>query len=134
MPCFYYHRHRQMTVRNGVDYSTTYIQQTPEEHQRLLTWLIDCADQIDHVADQDPDMAQWLSQPLKRFRRSQRGRYYSALDIVMDAVTQMHEGRDLTQAMLGRWNRLFDSTPWQLDLIQGQAPSQPTQFQVLFAT
>jgi hypothetical protein len=52
----------------------------------------------------------------------------------MDAVTQMHEGRDLTQAMLGRWNRLFAGTPWQLDLIQGQAPSQPTQFQVLFAT
>lgn len=116
MPKFYYRHIREMEPRPGMKVGTRYIRQTPEEYDRLHQWLQSTAQEIMTVLETDPDMDAWFVQPLKSFRRSQRGEYYSAQEIVTDLLHQMSLGRDVPEAMTGRWNRLCAHTPWQIDL------------------
>jgi hypothetical protein len=117
MTTFSYRQLRHMTPRPGVKYATVYIQQDPEEYQRLLRWLVSVAESIVGIAEIDPACAAWFTTPMPDYRRSRRGEYYSPQDIVTDMIDQMAHGRDLTEAMLGRWNRLSRGTPWEIDLV-----------------
>jgi hypothetical protein len=140
MPKFYYHTHVKMPPVPGRRYSTDYYRQTRSERQRLLIWIAQRAQDIVMVGDQDPDMDAWLKQPLRSCPREQRGKYYSMYQIVTDALNQLESGKDITQGMLNRWNRLCAGTPWEIDLEEGTlvtvppAALPPTQFQVLFST
>jgi hypothetical protein len=140
MPQFYYHTHVKMPPRPGRRYSTDYYRQTRSERQRLQNWIQQRHDEIVAVAIVDPDMATWLDQPLRSCPREQRGRYYSMYEIVTDALNQLESGKDITQGMLNRWNRLCAGTPWEIDLEESTlvtvppAALPPTQFQALFST
>jgi len=117
MATFYYRSHKTMEPRIGVKYSTVYIRQDAQEYERLKSWLIRIAEDIISISQIDADCAQWFCQPMPDFRRSRKGEYYSPEDILTDMIDQMAHGRDLTEAMLGRWNRLTEGTPWQIDMI-----------------
>jgi len=117
MATFYYRNLKHMQPRPGVKYATVYIQQDHSEYQRLRAWLVKIAETILDISRMDPDCAAWFVRPMPDFRRSRRGEYYSPQDIITDMIDQMAHGRDLTEAMLGRWNRLTEGTPWQLDLV-----------------
>lgn len=117
MPTFYYRTQRTLEPRPGVKYATTYIKQDPAEYQRLLHWLTQIAESIIDIAQVDADCAAWFTTPMREFKKSQRNNYYSPQDIITDMIDQMAHGRDLTQAMLNRWNRLCDGTPWQIELV-----------------
>lgn len=128
MATFYYRSRRTLEPRIGTKYSTTYIKQDAAEHQRLQNWLVQIAEDILAISDVDMDCALWFITPMPDFRKSTRGQYYSPQDILTDMIDQLAHGRDLPEAMLGRWNRLTEGTPWQIELL----PSSDTkpQFQV----
>jgi hypothetical protein len=65
--------------------------------------------QLLELAESDETQMDCLTQPLRDFPRSQRGEYYSVLDITTDLWHQLDSGSDATEAMIGRWNRLFGS-------------------------
>jgi len=117
MATFRYRSMKTMEPRVGVRYATVYIKQDTAEYERLKSWLVEIAQDIIGIAQIDADCADWFCRPMADFRRSRRGEYYSPEDIITDMIDQMAHGRDLTEAMLGRWNRLTEGTPWQIDLI-----------------
>lgn len=126
MATFYYRTQKQLEPRPGTKYATTYIKQDPKEYQRLRTWLVQIAETIIDICQHDPLVAEWFVKPMPDFKRSQKNQYYSPQDILTDMIDQMAHGRDLSEAMLGRWNRLTQGTPWQIELIREQA----SQFRV----
>jgi hypothetical protein len=118
MPQFTYQRLHTMEPRPGRRYSTTYIKQSPQEYQRLRSWLIQIADGILATCELDPGLAEWFTRPMEDFRKSTRGQYYTPEELLTDMIHQMSLGRDLAQAMLYRWNRLTEATPWQIELVE----------------
>lgn len=132
MATFYYNSIKEMDPRPGVKYATRYIKQTRAEHRRLQAWLAEIAEVIIGIAQQDPQVAEWFSRPDPRFRRTDRT-YYSPEDLLTDMLDQMVSGRDLPQSMVDRWNKLTDTTPWQIQLIQGTPEQTPTPHQRFFA-
>lgn len=121
MPQFIYQKTRTLEPRPGASYATVYIKQSDQEHTRLLNWLIQVAEQIYGACEINASLDDWFSSPLKPFRRSQKGKYYSAEDLLTDMITQLNSGKDLPESMLHRWNRLTQGTPWEIDLVQETA-------------
>lgn len=122
---FYYTYIKEMDPRPGTRYATKYIKQSHAEHRRLQAWLAEIAEQILSIAELDPQVAEWFRRPDPEFRRRD-GTHYSPEDLITDMLDQMTHGRDLPQAMVDRWNRLTDTTPWQIRLTQGKPVQTPT--------
>ena len=116
MALFYYRSLKSMEPRPGMPVGTVYIKQSQEEYTRLRAWIAGIAEDILGIIQIDPDLADWFTRPQADFRKSRRGEYYSPEDIITDILHQMTLGRDIPQAMVGRWNRLCSGTPWQIDL------------------
>lgn len=135
MPTFIYRRTQEMTPRPGVKYATVYIKQSADEYQRLKNWLVETAESIVAACAVDASLAEWFVRPMPDFRRAQRGEYYSPEHILTDMIDQMVHGRDLTSAMLSRWNRLTEGTPWQIELVEstGAKTSAHDQARALFS-
>lgn len=127
METFYYRTLKQMEPRPGVRYATTYIKQELKEYERMREWLVQIAESIIGIAQRDMDCATWFITPMRDFRRSTRGQYYSPQDIITDMIDQMAHGRDLSQAMIDRWNRLCEGTPWQIGLEPSGDTKPPPQ-------
>ncbi len=134
MATFYYRSKKTMEPRPGVNYATVYIKQDVREYERLKHWLTHIAETILDISRMDPDCATWFITPMPDFRKSTRGQYYSPQDIIVDMIDQMAHGRDLSEAMLGRWNRLCEGTPWQIELIaNSDTKTQPQVRSPLFS-
>lgn len=112
---FVYNRKLEMTPRPGVRYATTYIKQSATEHARLRTWLVQVAESILDICNHDPQVAEWFTRPMPDFKKSTRRDYYTPEELLTDMILQLSQGRDITEAMTGRWNRLTQGTPWQID-------------------
>lgn len=110
-----------MEPRPGRSYSTVYIKQTEPQYEALKQWLLSVAEQCVSVCDSDPSWQQWFTQPLRDFRRSQPGHYYTPEQLLTDMIQQMALGRDLSQAMIDRWNRLCAESPWQIELVEAKS-------------
>ena len=123
-----------MPPRPGRAYATQYYLQPRLEYDRTHLHVIEVARAIIQVTDTDPEWNAWCGQPLRAFARSQRGRYYSLMEIVTDMLTQFSLGRDIPSGMLGRWNRLFEHTPWDIVMVDHavEHTEPPTLFQELF--
>lgn len=116
MALFYYKRMLTLEPRSGMKSGTTYIKQSQEEYLRLRNWIAHIAEDIVGIIETDPDLADWFARPQAHFRKKRRGEYYSPEEIIRDILQQMTLGRDVPEAMIGRWNRLCAGTPWQIDL------------------
>ena len=125
MARFEFIKMHEMPPKPGTRYSTTYIKQSLTEYQRLNTWLIRTAEDIMGILELDPELARWFSHPHPDFHTSRRGQYYSPEDLLTDMLKQMSLGRDLPHAMLDRWNRLCEGTPWEIELYQTTAVKKP---------
>jgi hypothetical protein len=98
-----------------VRYHTTYVRQSLADRAATQQWLLQVAEDIQHCLDQDPELAQWFVTPMNMFRRTEPGDCYTPEDLITDMISQISLGRDLTEAMIRRWNRLCDHTPWHMD-------------------
>ena len=132
MPEFHYTSRKEMEPRPGVVYATTYYKQSLSEYTRLRAHIYRVAADIMAVSDSDSDYRKWLSTPLRSFRKSTRGQYYTAMDIVTDMVEQFALQKDIPSGLLGRWQRLFEGTPWDIRLVSGR-PVRETTYGQLFA-
>jgi hypothetical protein len=116
MAKFKYKSTKELTPKPGVTYSTTYYQQRTEEYQRTRQHIIAVVTEISAVSDLDKDLAVWILEPLKGFPRTQRQPNYSLVDIVTDMLGQVEARKDIPSGMLGRWNRLFYDTEWDIEM------------------
>ena len=114
---FKYKRKQEMEPRPGQKFATVYIKQTDLEHARLRNWLVQVAEHILGACEINASLAEWFSSPHRDFKKSARGEYYTPEDLLTDMINQLSLARDLPEAMLNRWNRLVDGTPWQIDMI-----------------
>ena len=115
MAQFTYKHTQKMTPIGNRKYATVYIKQSHAEHARLRNWLVQIAEQIIGTCEINASMAEWFSRPHPAFKKSQRGQYYTPEELLTDMISQLAQGRDMTQSMVDRWNRLCASTPWEID-------------------
>lgn len=111
-----YLKTRVMEPRDGVKYSTTYYQQNSEQAQEAFKFIKSVAEEIIRCGEADLDLREWIQTPLKAFPRTGVKPNYSMEDIVSDLLGQLDQGKDIPSGMIGRWNRLFDETPWDIEL------------------
>jgi hypothetical protein len=76
-----------------------------------------------------------MNEPLRDFKKSKKGEYYSAWEIVEDmykeATGRKRDGTPKNYAMapIGRWNRLFKDTTREIQL---ELEENRTQFKEVF--
>jgi len=119
MATFTYKYTQEMDPIGRKPYRTIYIKQTHAEHARLRNWLVQVAEQIIGTCEINASLAEWFSSPHRDFRKSQKGQYYTPEELLTDMIGQLAQGRDMTQAMVDRWNRLTAGTPWAIELTTG---------------
>jgi hypothetical protein len=105
-----------MEPREGAKYSTTYYQQNSEQARESFTHVRNVAEAIVDACERDLDLKDWVQTPLKAFPRTGVKPNYSTEDIVSDLLNQLDSGKDIPSGMIGRWNRLFEDTPWDIEL------------------
>ena len=123
MATFVYKSTRTMEPRPGVTYSTTYFKMTEDQRERMTLWLAHIGRDIERVIAADYVWYDWLNQPLRGFRKSKKGEYYTTLELLTDMLGQLVAGRDLPEAMVGRWNRLCAGTPWAIEMTDQALPT-----------
>jgi hypothetical protein len=111
-----YLKTRVMEPREGAKYSTTYYQQNSEQARESFTHVRNVAEAIVDACERDLDLKDWVQTPLKAFPRTGVRPNYSTEDIVSDLLNQLDSGKDIPSGMIGRWNRLFEDTAWDIEL------------------
>jgi hypothetical protein len=119
-----YLKTRVMEPRDGVKYSTTYYQQNSQQAQEAFKHVQEVATAIVDACERDLDLREWVQTPLKGFPRTGVRPNYSMEDIVSDLLNQLDQGKDIPSGMIGRWNRLFDLTPWDIELEEYESPKE----------
>lgn len=118
-----YNSTKVMEPRDGREFATTYYQQNHKQRAETLEHIQSVVESITEVCAKDPVMKDWIQTPLKRFRRVTPGRdNYSLIDIVSDMAEQLEAGKDIPSGMIGRWNKLFKDTPWDMLLEEYVSP------------
>ena len=130
MPEFHYRGRKEMEPRPGVRFATTYYKQTQTEYSRLRGHIYRVAAEIMAACDSDLTTYGWWTRPLKGYKRT-TGENYTPCDIVTDMVEQFVKQRDLPSGMLGRWQRLFADTPYDIVMVSGR-PAPDTTYGELF--
>lgn len=115
---FYYTSRKEMEPRPGVRFATTYYKQTQSEYALLRAHVYRVAADIMAACDSDLDLYRWWTTPLRGYKKT-AGANYTPSEIVTDMVEQLVKQKDLPSGMLGRWQRLFADTLWDIDLEQG---------------
>jgi hypothetical protein len=131
MPEFEYTSIRNMEPKPGKNYATDYYKQTEQEYNLLRAHVYRVAAEIMSERDSSRDTLEWTNRPLKAFRKSTRGQCYSLIEIVTDMVAQLASHKDIPSGILGRWNRLFEGTRWDIVMVQ-EATDRTTLYQELF--
>lgn len=122
MPNFKYKTIREMAPRPGVKFATRYYKQNTHELTLLLDFVRDSVELIVDAANQ-AGLFEELDRPMPDFKRTKGQTPYSILDIMTDLFTQLEEGKDAPEAMIGRWNRAL---PQQFEIImQEDVPPNP---------
>ena len=129
MATFTYKTKQEMDPIGKNPFMTVYIKQSHHEHARLKNWLVQVAEQILGECEINASAAEWFSSPMREFKKSRKGQYYSPEELLTDMITQLAQGKDLPQAMLDRWNRLTANTLWEIELVQDAAAKKPSQTQ-----
>jgi len=135
MATFTYKTKQEMDPIGKNPYKTIYIKQSHAEHHRLQNWLIQIAEQIIGTCEVNASAAEWFSSPMREFKKSRKGQYYTPEELLTDMITQLVQGKDMPQAMVDRWNKLCWGTAWEIRFEQSSQPktSAHAQARALFA-
>lgn len=113
---------RTMDPRPGVKYSTRYNRITASTRRRMRRELLEITDEIVDECERQSDFP--IIDPLKGFPRTEGRANYSAVEIMSDLLNQLKDGKDVPDAMVYRWNKLFEEFPdIQIQLVDPQAQS-----------
>lgn len=141
----YYLSTHTMPPRPGKKYSTTYYKQTLQQRKALEKHFNESCAEIADAATTEPEIVQWLRTPDKRFKRDgspgkgQR-KYKTPAELMSDILGECSgtkrngEPKDFAQAPIERWNRLFEDTKYEIDMVQqfGAKPTAYRSFDRLF--
>jgi hypothetical protein len=130
---FGYTHRREMEPVPGRKYSTVYYRQSASERRRTQAHVERVIQRVGEKALENPGAEEALLQPMPRFQRRETRGAYSPVDIMSDMLGQMQSGKDIPSGMLGRWNRLFDGTGLEIDMVLESELPAATQFDDLFA-
>ena len=100
---------RQMDPRPGVRYATVYNRIRPATRRQMLRDIQVVMDEIVDQCDLENDYP--IVYPLRGFPRTNGQPNYSAGQIMTDLKQQLESGKDIPNAMVDRWNRLFGDWP-----------------------
>jgi len=115
---FYYHTLKNMEPRYGNSYATSYYQINVKERQKLKEFIEQIIMDIALCHSSDTLYYQFIDQPLSgNFRKTKGKPNYTPLEIITDLNSQLNAGKDVPSGMLGRWQRLFKNTEWDIDMI-----------------
>ena len=131
MPEFHYTTRKQLDPRPGTNFATTYYKQTQREYSRLREHIYRTAAEIMAVCDSDLDYYRWATTPIRSYKKSVKGEYYTPMEIVTDMVDQFAHQKDVPSGILGRWQKLFADTPYDIVMISG-TPANETNYGKLF--
>lgn len=96
---------RQMDPRDGQKFATVYIRLARGERARMTEFVQSTMQEIlEECLRQD---SYPVCDPLRGFPRTQGRENYTAADIMQDLLGQLQSGKDVAQAMVYRWNKLF---------------------------
>jgi hypothetical protein len=134
MAIFRYRRTKEMAPREGVKYATTYYQQSSDEYVRTRAHIRQVAGEILEYIEANPSWLEFVQQPLQGFPRTEGQANYTIEDILTDMLNQTNTDKDIPSGMLGRWNRLFDGTEYDIEMLQELTPTgvSPRLFENLF--
>jgi hypothetical protein len=96
---------RQMEARDGKKFATVYIKLARGETAKMHEFVKAIAQEVLEECIRQDDYP--VCNPLKAFPRTMGRENYSALDIMQDLLNQLEAGKDVPQAMINRWNKLF---------------------------
>jgi len=135
MATFTYKYKQEMDPIGDNPYRTIYIKQSHHEHARLRNWLVEIAEQIIGTCEVNASAAEWFTTPMREFKKSRKGQYYTPEELLTDMIQQLALGKDLPQSMVDRWNRLCQDTVWEIHFAQSSQPktSAHAQARALFA-
>jgi hypothetical protein len=110
-----------MEPREGLNYSTTYVKQTPEQRKQLVNHCRYVLEQIADAVEGNDELMNWVTWPMNGFpRKGLPNRSIS--DIIADMI-QESQGRrsngqpkDFALAPIERWNKVFKDTPYEIIL------------------
>ena len=112
---FRYHSKKEMAPRGNNSFSTTYYKQHPHQITESKKMLADICEFVYEQMETDPEYAEFMTMPLKGFKRENKPNY-TPDDIITDMMQQYLDNKDLCSGMLGRWNRLFKGSEYEIEL------------------
>jgi hypothetical protein len=106
-----------MPPREGLTYSTTYVQQTRQQRAELCSHIKSCVEELARAIEGDKVWEHLAQQRLRGFNRS-RTIYTIISDILTEAGGKKKDGslKDFAKAPIDRWNRLFYDTDYEIIL------------------
>ena len=123
---FTYSKTKTLEPRPGTKYATTYYQMHPSEYVKLQEFVKNVCIEVMNSAEHDEDYATFIMSPLPGFKRTMGLPNYSIEQILIDTLAQLQAGKDISQGMLGRWNRVFFDTRFDFSLKEGSPFQSPT--------
>lgn len=109
----------KMPPRDGMTYSTTYVQQSREQRALLCAHIRLCVEELAYAIEGDEVWEHLAKQRLRGFNRS-RTIYTIISDLLTEAGGRKKDGslKDFAKAPIDRWNRLFYDTHYEIILEQ----------------
>ena len=107
----------KMPPREGMTYSTTYVQQSREQRALLCAHIKLCVEELASAIEGDEVWEHLARQRLRGFNRP-RTIYTIISDLLTEAGGKKKDGslKDFAKAPIDRWNRLFYDTPYEIIL------------------
>jgi len=122
-----FHSTKQMEPRYGNSYATTYYKLNNKERSTMKEFIEQIIMDVAICYDRNPELNKWIEHPLKKFKRTRGLPGYSLCEILGDLNHQINEGKDIPSGMMGRYNRLFKDTEWDIELVSTRKPSKAEQ-------
>jgi len=122
-----YQKFNKMEPRDGVKYSTTYVKQTLIQRKELCKHIKTVVYEISDAVENNEDLVDFIRTPLKGFKTTS-GQNRTLTDILTDMVNEakgrMKNGlpKDFALAPIERWNKLFEGTDYEINLVQTFSP------------
>jgi hypothetical protein len=107
----------KMPPKEGLSYSTTYVQQTRAQRDELCSHIKRCVEDLAYAIEGDEAWQHLATQRLRGFNRH-RTIYTIISDILTEASGRKRDGslKDFALAPIERWNRLFKNTDYEIEL------------------
>ena len=130
---FAYNEIKKMEPRPGAKYQTTYYQLSKEQRRHMLSELCDIAHSIIRASLLNTELNVAMNSSLGLQHKKQTGDYYTPWQVMYDAILQLHQGKDMPESMVNRWNKFAFGTGHEIAMmLADEYQNRRTHFQDLF--